>query len=192
MCAAIFRGQVFVEDVGVVEVPGATADGDEQEESAAGMSRGSALAGEPESRGPCIVGAAAREGDGDDGQKQADGQPIGDGPEERGHEVAVAVHVGVGVRRGVAEEVERVLPAEVEQDGLHHEDADDDAVADELVGDDGLHEEREQGKDEDLREGDEVELLDVLEELVVVVAGDGLHDDAAEAGDCEQDEFDEA
>ena len=29
-------------------------------------------------------------------------------------------------------------------------------------------------------------------ELIVVVAGDGLHDDAAEAGDGEQDEFDKA
>ena len=46
-------------------------------------------------------------------------------------------------------------------------------------------------EDEDLREGDEVELLEVLEELVVVVAGDGLHEDAAEHGDGEQDEFDD-
>ena len=70
--------------------------------------------------------------------------------------------------------------------------SDDDAVSDELVGDDGLHEEREQDVDQDLGEGYEIELFGVLEELVVVVAGDGLHDDAAESGDGEQDEFDEA
>ena len=53
-------------------------------------------------------------------------------------------------------------------------------MADEFVGDDGLHEQRQQGEDQHLREGDDVELLGVLQELVVVVAGDGLHEDAAE------------
>ncbi len=94
--------------------------------------------------------------------------------------MAVAVHVGVGVGGGVAEEVEGVLPAEVVEDGHDDEDADDDAVADELVGDHGLDEEGEENEDEDLREGNDVELFEVLEELVVVVAGDGLHEDAAE------------
>ena len=87
-----------------------------------------------------------------DGEQAGDREPVSDGPEERGHEMAVAVHVRVGVGRRVAEQVERVLPAEVEKDGYDDEDADDDAVADELVGDDGLDEEREQGEGEHLRE----------------------------------------
>ena len=65
-------------------------------------------------------------------------------------------------------------------------------MADELVGDHGLNEEREQGEREHLRERDHIEFLGVLRELIVVIAGDGLHDDAAQAGDGEQDEFDEA
>ena len=46
-------------------------------------------------------------------------------------------------------------------------------------------------KVEHLREGDEVQLLQILEQLVVVVSGDRLHDDAAEHDDGEQDEFDQ-
>ncbi len=156
------------------------------------MRRGARWRGEADAGGPGVVGAAAGEGDGDDGEDAGDCEPVGDGPEERRREVAVAVHVGVGVGGGIAEEVERVLPAEVVDDGHDDEDTDDDAVADELVGDDGLYEEREENEDEDLREGDDVELFEVLEELVVVVAGDGLHEDAAEGRDGEKDELDEA
>jgi hypothetical protein len=47
------------------------------------------------------------------------------------------------VRRSRAHEIERVLPSEVVQDGLQHEDTDHDAVPDEFVGDDGLNEEGE-------------------------------------------------
>ena len=93
-----------------------------------------------------IVGAAARVGDRDNAEQGEDRKPISDRPEQRGHEMPVAVHVRVGVRRSRAGQVEGVLPAEVEEDGLKHEDADDDAVADELVGDHGLDEEREQGE----------------------------------------------
>ncbi len=63
--------------------------------------------------------------------------------------MTVSVHVRVGVRRAVAEEVEGVFPAEVEEDRCDDEDADDNAVADEFIGDHGLDEERQQGKDED-------------------------------------------
>ena len=40
-----------------------------------------------------------------------------------------------------------------------------------------------------LRESDEVQLLQILEELVVVIARDGLHDDADQHGDGQQDDF---
>ena len=105
--------------------------------------------------------------------------------------MAVAVHVGVGVGGRLADEVEGILPAEVVEDRHEDEDADHDAVAHKLVRDDGLDEEREKDEGEDLREGHDVELLEVLEEFVMVVAGDGLHDNADEHGDGEQDELDE-
>src|SRR6202035_3849069 len=107
---------------------------------------------------PEVWGAPRSQSDGDDGEQGGDGEPVGGRPEERRNEVAVAVHVRVGVGRGAAEEVEGVLPAEAEEDGIEDEDADDDAVADELVGHNGLDEERQQGEGEDLGEGDEVEL----------------------------------
>ena len=112
---------------------------DEEERRGRDQAR-SALRGEAEARGPGVVGAAAGERDGERRQEARDRKPVSDGPEKRGHEMAVAVHVRVSVGRRVAEEVERVLPPEVEEDGHEDEDADDDAVADELVGDDGLDE----------------------------------------------------
>ena len=189
--AALLGVEVFVEDVRVVEVPGAGADGDESEKQGRRDEPRSALQREAGAGAQGVFGSAAGERDGDDAQHSEDRQPVGDRPEQRGDEVAVAVHVGVGVGGDLAEEVERVLPAEVEEDGHQHEDADHDAVAHELVRHDGLHEQCEQDEDEDLREGDEIELLEVLQQLVVVVAGDGLHDDADQHGDREQDELDD-
>src|SRR6266566_5466996 len=82
-------------------------------------------------------------------------------------------------------------PVQRYKDRRDNEDADNDAVADELIGDYSLDKEREQDEGEDLRKGNEVELFDILEQLVVMVASDSLHEDAAEAGNCQQDELDE-
>ena len=105
--------------------------------------------------------------------------------------MAVAVHVGIGVRRHRAWEIQSVFPSKVEQDGLQDEDPDDDAVTDELVRHHGLHEHGEQRKRQHLREGDDEQLLDVLQHLVVVVADDGLHQHAHQHRDREQNDFDE-
>ena len=78
-----------------------------------------------------------------------------------------------------------------EEDRHQNEDADQDAVAHKLVRDDGLDEKCEKSEGEDLREGHDVEFLEVLQELVMVVAGDGLHDNADEHGEGEQDELDD-
>ena len=144
--AARLGVEIFVEDVGVVEVPGAGAGGDEGEKQRERGEPGSALEGEAGAGAQGVLGAAPGEGDGDDAENSADREPVGDRPEQRGDEVAVAVHVGVGVGGSLADEVEGVLPAEVVEDGHEDEDADHDAVADELVGDHGLDEECE--KDE--------------------------------------------
>ena len=104
--------------------------------------------------------------------------------------MAVAVHVRVSVGRRAAEKVQGILPPEAKQDGGDDEDPDDDTVADELIGYHGLEEKREQGEGEHLGEGDHIELLGVLQKLVVVVAGDGLHEDATESGDGKQNELD--
>ena len=150
-----------------------------------------ALRGEAKTRRPGVVGALAGERDGDRGEEAGDEEPVGDGPEQRGHEMPVAVHVRVSVGRRVAEEVEGILQPEVKKNGSEDENADDDTVADELVGDDGLQKKREQGEDEHLGEGDHIELFGVLHELIVVIAGDGLHENATETGNRKQDELDE-
>ncbi len=69
---AIFCGEVLVEDVGVVEVPRAAADGDDEEESCGGDEAGCTLASQTDARGPCVVRAAAGERDGDNGQDAGD------------------------------------------------------------------------------------------------------------------------
>ncbi len=55
--AAILRGEVLVEDVCVVEVPRATANGDDCEDSSGGDETRRSLPGKADSRGPCVVGA---------------------------------------------------------------------------------------------------------------------------------------
>ena len=96
--AAIFGGEVFVEDVGVVEVPDAAADGDEREETRGGDEAGSALRSEAHARERQASSAPRRASAMEMTPSTAeDRKPIGDGPEERRHEVAVAVHVRVGV-----------------------------------------------------------------------------------------------
>ena len=52
-------------------------------------------------------------------------------------------------------------------------------MAQELVGDHCLHKESQQNEGDHQREGDEVELLEILQQVVVVVTRYGLHDDAA-------------
>src|ERR1700685_272659 len=64
-------------------------------------------------------------------------------------------------------------------------------MADALVRDHGLNEEGKQSEGKDLREGADVQLLEVLEELVMVVTGDGLHEDAYQHRGGEQDQFDD-
>jgi len=82
--------------------------------------------------------------------------------------VPVAVHVRIGVGRCTVDEIECVLQSKGIKDRRDNEDADNDAVADELIGDYSLNKERERGEGEDLRKGNEVELFDTLEQLVVI------------------------
>ena len=103
--------------------------------------------------------------------------------------MSVAVHVRVGVRRRRARQVERVFPAEVEQDRLKDEDSDHNSVADEFVRDHGLDKQREKSEGQNLREGDDVELLEILQDFVVVISSNGLHDDADQHGNGQQDDF---
>ena len=103
----------------------------------------------------------------------------------------VAVHVGIGVGRCTADEIECVLQSKVIKDRRDDKDANNDAVADKFIGDYGLDKEREQDKGEDLRKGNEVEFFDILEQLAMMVAGDSLHEDATEAGNGKQDKLDE-
>ena len=189
--AARLGVEILVEDVSVVEVPGAGADGDDGEEQGGRGEPRSALQGQADAGAQGILCSAPGEGDGDDAQHGADRQPVSDRPEQRRDEVAVAVHVGVGVGGSLADEVERVLPAEAVEDGHQDEETDQDGVAHELVRDHGLDEECEKGEGEDLREGHDVEFLEVLQELVVVVTGDGLHHDADQHGEGEEDELDD-
>ncbi len=149
------------------------------------------LQGEAGAGAKRVLGSAARQSDGDHAQRGADREPVDSRPEHGRDEMAVAVHVGVGVGGDLADEVQRVLPAERRKDLKQDEDADQDAVADKLVRHDGLDEEGKENEDEDLREGHNIELLEVLQEFVVVIAGDGLHHDADEHGESEENEFDD-
>ncbi len=72
---------------------------------------------------------------------------------------------------------------------MQDEDTDDDSVADEFVADYGLDEEGQKHEGQNLGIDDEEEFLEVLAEFVVVVAEDGLHEDAAGHGDEEEDDF---
>src|SRR5205085_12006018 len=63
-------------------------------------------------------------------------------------------------------------------------------MAHKFVRDDGLDKEREKSVGEDLREGHDIELLEILQELVMVVACDCLHDNADQHGDGEEDQLD--
>ena len=75
--------------------------------------------------------------------------------------MAVAVHVRVGVVRSVAEEVKSVLPAVASEDSIEQEDADDDAVSYEFIRKDGLEEKGCEDEEDNLREGNKVELFEV-------------------------------
>src|SRR5579863_171531 len=104
--------------------------------------------------------------------------------------MAVAIHVRIRVCGNLADEIERILPAKIVDDGRENENAQQDSVAHKLVRDDRLHEESQKNKRENLREGYQVELLEVLSELVMVVARDGLHHHADEHRESEEDDLD--
>src|SRR3982074_1130016 len=103
----------------------------------------------------------------------------------------VAVHVRIGIRRRAAYQIECVFEAEVIKDRRNDKNADDDSVPDKFVGDYRLDKEREQDEGKDLGEGNEVKLFDILEQLVVMIASDSLHEDAAKAGNRKQNDLDE-
>src|SRR5580704_5516711 len=104
--------------------------------------------------------------------------------------MAVTVHVAVNVGRRVAVEIESVLPPETEKNRNQHNDADRNAMPDEFVADHGLNEKSEQRKCHDLREGDDEQLLEILQQFEVVIAKAGLDEDAADHRNHQQDYFD--
>src|SRR5208283_2952908 len=166
----LLRIEILVPDVRVVVVPEPAARSDQQEkDSGWDQARQAGSSKRPAGR-PSIVGTAAGECNRDEAQKRRDCKPIGDRPEQGSDEVAVPVHVAVGIGRSVAEQVESILPAKVEHNRDQDEDPDHDTVTNELVTDHGLHKECKQSKGNDLRKDDDVELLDILQKLVVVIA----------------------
>ncbi len=177
--------------MGVVVVPNSTADSDQQQDSRGRNQAQRALPGEAEARRPRVVGATPCERDRDDCEDSCYREPIGYRPKECGREVAVAVHVRIGVGRRTANEIECVFQSKVIKNRRNDEDANNDAVADKFIGDYSLDKQREQDEGKNLRKGNEVELFDILEQLIVMVAGNSLHEDAAEASDRKQDELNE-
>ncbi len=119
--------------MGIVEVPGAGAGGDEGKNNSEWGEPGGEAKGLASTDGQGVLRSAPRQGDGDDSQHGHDREPVGDRPEQRGDEVAVAVHVGVGIGGGLADEVEAVLPSEAVEDGHQHEKPNDNGVAHKLV-----------------------------------------------------------
>ena len=85
--------------------------------------------------------------------------------------MAIAVHVGVGVSRRLAHQVQRVLPTEAVENGHQDKESDQDAVADEFVRNDGLNEQGQKRISQNLREGYDIQLFEILRQLVVVVTG---------------------
>src|SRR5208283_1467005 len=101
----------------------------------------------------------------------------------------VTVHVGVRIGRDLTDQIKRILPAKTEQNRHEHEDADHDAVPHKLVRDHGLHKHRQQDKSQNLREGHKIKLFEILQQLVMVVTRDGLHQNADQHGHGEQYQF---
>ena len=58
--------------------------------------------------------------------------------------------------------------------------ADNETVSDELMAEHSLQEKGQQSEHEDMGKGDEVKLLEVLDQFVMVVPGSRLAEDAAE------------
>ena len=86
--------------------------------------------------------------------------------------MAVAVHIRIGIGGSISDQIESVFPTEVIQDGSDNEYANDNSVADKLVGNHGLNKKRKQDEDKNLCEGDEIQLF-ILEQFVVIVSSDG-------------------
>jgi hypothetical protein len=85
--------QVFVEDVGIVKVPAAAADGDEQEADTSRNEGARATTGEAQAGGPGVVGTPGRKGNGEHAQEGGDAKPIGDGPEDGRDEMTISIHI---------------------------------------------------------------------------------------------------
>src|ERR1700730_15192732 len=103
--AARLRVQVLVEDVSIVEVPGAGASSDQRKKKSERDQPWSAPKGQTCASASGLFRSTPRQGDRDDTQDCGDCKPISDRPEERGNEVAVAVHVGVSVGRRLANKI---------------------------------------------------------------------------------------
>ena len=80
----------------------------------------------------------------------------------------------------MADEVEAVLPAEAIEDRHQDEQTYHYGVTHKLVRYHGVDEERDKDEGEDLREGHDVELFEILEELIMVITCNGLHQNANE------------
>src|ERR1700692_3881496 len=78
-----------------------------------------------------------------------------------------------------------------DQDRGEKEDPDHETVSDKLMAEHSLQEKSQQSEHEDMGKGDEVELLEVLDQFVMVVPGQGLTEEATEQDDGEQEEFNE-
>ena len=183
--------EILVEHVRVVVIPRSRAHRDHCEDRRRRDQPRRTRARQVRPRAERALRPAAREGDRDHAEDGEDREPIGDRKEERRHEVAVAIHVRVDVLRNLTRQVERIRPAEVEEHRHEHERADHDPVSHELVRDHRLCEQRPQREAEDLREGDDVQFLEVLRQLEVVVSRHRLHEDANEHRHGEQHELDD-
>src|SRR5216683_1482728 len=102
---------------------------------------GPTLPGETEACGPRFIGAAPGERDGDDGEDSCYRKPISYRPEECKREVPVAVHIRIGVEQRTADQIERVFQSKVIEDRRNDEDTNNDAAANEFVGDYSLDKE---------------------------------------------------
>ena len=178
---------VCIEHMGVVVDPTAAADGYHnryrQQESVCRQRLPCQLQASAQA-GICT---AARQQAGQHPEQNGPGQPVKSRPKERPNEVAVAIHVRVGVGDHIAVHKKMIRAPQALQNQLQSEDAHNDSMPDELVGNNGLHEEGEQSENQHIRESDDVEFLDVLQQLDVVITGDSLRQNSAEKCDREQE-----
>ena len=137
---ALLGADELVQDVRVIEKPASAADSDQQKEDAGWKQTRCALPCDLPTRGPALFRAAPGQRNRKNREDTHKRKPVDRGPEERLNEVAIPVHVRVSDGRGVADEVQRVLPAKALQDRCEYKDDDDNAYTDELVGHHRLNE----------------------------------------------------